>query len=238
MAKIISQATPGGPTFVDKFVEGKATISPRRLAGNVTGMFIAGSDTTSATIQWMLKHLAEDSELQHDARFEATAMLQANHPTFDAILNAVPLLRSLFWEVLRFQGPVAIIGVENPKSPITIDGVVCDPKDDYAFIVPVHFLGTHGLVDEPQPLVFNARRWVTGQSHFRPVNPTIMPFGFGPRICPGRDLAEVEALICVATLLNKFTMALTPDDHKNTFRVTMQPDRDIRIAFTKVPASE
>ena len=253
MNRVIDTATPGGPTLVDKFVEKSfdENITTRRLGGNVTGMFIAGSDTTSSTIQWMLKHLAQDIPLQTDARGEAKAIIsffeasrlsseekEPTTPDFASVLKMAPLLRSLFWEVLRVEGPVMFLGLTNPTDPVTINGVTCDPKE-YAFFVPLHYLGTHGLkhtTDEPDPLSFNPRRWLDPMDStiMRPLPPHLLPFGMGARICPGKDLAEVEALICVAVILSRFTMTLIPDDHKNVFRITMQPDRNIDISFTSI----
>jgi cytochrome P450 len=54
-----------------------------------------------------------------------------------------------------------------------------------------------------------------------------MPFGAGPRICPGRYLALLEIKVAVATLLGRFDIASidTPDgrEPREHLEVTMAP---------------
>ena len=54
-----------------------------------------------------------------------------------------------------------------------------------------------------------------------------MPFGAGPRICPGRYLALLEMKMAMATLLGKFDVVAveTPDgkEARECLNVTMAP---------------
>jgi len=237
MRGVLREARPDDGTILGKFaqknLEENSSITDECLAGNVLTLFIAGSDTTSTTMQWMLKHLAEDQQLQEDCRKEAADVLSKD--SFQTTLAAGPLLSSLFWEVLRFKGAAYSIPLRNPDKPITIDGKVCEPNE-FTFVVPFHYLSTHGLVGvEPDPFTFNARRWVAEDgTSLRDLPPQILPFGFGARVCPGKDLAQLEALVCVATLLRDFHLRFLgpPGPILNVFSVTMRPSQNIRIEFT------
>jgi cytochrome P450 len=77
----------------------------------------------------------------------------------------------------------------------------------------------HDSVSErhfPQPLAFIPERWLgeqaTGQGPAS-AKRVSMPFGGGPRICPGRYLALIEMKLALAMLLGRFDIQRvdTPD---------------------------
>ncbi|KAJ8600405.1 hypothetical protein CTAYLR_001443 [Chrysophaeum taylorii] len=230
----------GGPdhTVLAKLLEKNRSennaLADERLAGNLATLFLAGTDTTGTTMTWMVKHLAEDPALQKEARVEARRF--ANRPDD---FGTVPLLRSLFREVLRIEGPAAVLPLQNATEPVVIAGRTVDPRE-YAFVIPLRFLGKHRLPpDEKDPTNFDARRWVDRKEKdgLRPWPKALMPFGFGVRTCPGKDLSELEALIAVCALLRRFEMTLVDDGkgpHKTTFAFTMIPDRDIYVNFRNI----
>jgi cytochrome P450 len=76
------------------------------------------------------------------------------------------------------------------------------------------FAPSRWLADGPEALSSAAKR-------------TSMPFGAGPRICPGRYLALLEMKMAMAMLLSRFDIASidTPDG---------QPAREM-LAFTMTP---
>ena len=49
-----------------------------------------------------------------------------------------------------------------------------------------------------------------------------MPFGSGPRICPGRTLAMVEMRLALATLYKSFAVERA-GDVREAFALTMMP---------------
>ena len=63
-------------------------------------------------------------------------------------------------------------------------------------------------VDEqhfPDAQAFRPERWLTGPSASS-AKRVAMPFGAGPRICPGRYLALLEIKMAIATLLGSFEL--------------------------------
>ncbi|VEU38993.1 unnamed protein product [Pseudo-nitzschia multistriata] len=60
-------------------------------------------------------------------------------------------------------------------------------------------------------------------------------FGTGPRVCPGRDLAEVEVLVMVSFLLKRFEVSLeggrSHPPMEYTTSVTFRPSTDVRLVL-------
>ena len=74
------------------------------------------------------------------------------------------------------------------------------------------------------PLSFNPYRWMTDDAEklARMSAVAQLTFGGGPRICPGMDLALVEATFCVANIVRRFDFTLTcsPSEIYRTLAVT------------------
>jgi len=74
------------------------------------------------------------------------------------------------------------------------------------------------------PEEFRPQRWLDGDkaTHDARVH---MPFGTGPRICPGRALAMLEIRVLVATIFSSFELERVgaADDVREIFAVTLAP---------------
>ena len=62
----------------------------------------------------------------------------------------------------------------------------------------------------------------------------MIPFGHGLRLCPGKDLALLESLVCVGRVLQVFALALPPGHPEvgSETHFTERPDRDVNVVFT------
>jgi cytochrome P450 family 26 subfamily A len=62
----------------------------------------------------------------------------------------------------------------------------------------------------PEPSKFDPTRF-DKQSSFPPY--CFVPFGGGPRLCPGIDFARIETLIAMHHIVTQFTWKLCADNH-------------------------
>ena len=79
-------------------------------------------------------------------------------------------------------------------------------------------------------------RWLETNISSCPVHKqeAFMPFGSGPRLCPGKNLALLEMKMVLSMLSKNFDMELTTPDIevRENIAFTMMPDEfDIRLKF-------
>ena len=140
------------------------------VAGNVATMLLAGEDTTSGTLAWLLYLLHRNPAALRQAREE--------------VLRLKPATPFIPLEALRDSvvGDVAV-----PKGGL----VWCVMRHDNA-IPP-------GSEFDPGRCLHQGSEAIGKQA--------AMPFGAGPRTCPGRYLALLEIKVACAMLLATFDIA-------------------------------
>jgi len=105
---------------------------------------------------------------------------------------------------IGFQSKVCTEEIELRGS----DGLVCRVQPKTEIQIPVH-----GLQHDPRywdnPEVFDPERFSPGNK--RNIDRfTFLPFGEGPRICPGQRMALLQIKAGLTTLLRKYSLELSP----------------------------
>jgi cytochrome P450 len=177
------------------------------VAGNVLTMLLAGEDTTANTLAWMIYLLHRHPEALARAREE---VLSKNPENYDQV-SALPYVDACINETMRLR-PVAPLIILQPSRDTELAGIAV-PKGTL-----VMCLMRAGATDErrfPGARTFDPVRWLDGQTKGTANSPkrVAMPFGAGPRLCPGRYLAILEMKMVMAMLLSGFEIedVATPD---------------------------
>jgi len=207
---------------VERDREGSA-LTDEDVSGNVLTMLLAGEDTTANTLAWMIWLLHRHPEAAQRAADEVRTVLGAeSHPVRLEQLNALDFVEACAHETMRIK-PVAPINVTQAVRD-TVAGGVALPAGTL-----VMCLMRPAAVDArhfPDPQAFRPERWLTDSSASS-AKRVAMPFGAGPRICPGRYLALAEIKMVIAMLLGGFTIesVSTPDggDAQERLALTMSP---------------
>ncbi|HEX5611454.1 MAG TPA: cytochrome P450 [Burkholderiales bacterium] len=206
-------------------------IDDAQVAGNVLTMLLAGEDTTANTIAWMIWLLWRHPEALSRAAEEVRRVLvDPANPTHEQ-LNRLEYVEACAHETMRLK-PVAPLLVLQPLHETTIGPVRVPPN------VAVFCLMRRDSVSDdylPEAAKFRPERWLTGVGPGQSAGAAkrvSMPFGAGPRICPGRYLALLEMKMAMAMLLSHFEIAGvdTPDGSEARERLsfTMTPV-DLRL---------
>ncbi len=201
-------------------------IDDRQVAGNVLTMLLAGEDTTANTIAWMIHLLWRNPQTLARAVAEVREVCgDARHPTLEQMAR-LDYIEACAHETMRLK-PVA------PQLPLQAlrDTSLGDVQVKTGQVV--FGLMRRDSVSEthvPNASVFDPDRWLVSGSASaaaQSAKRVSMPFGAGPRICPGRYLALLEMKMAMATLLGRFDIKAidTPDGNEAAERLsfTMTP---------------
>jgi cytochrome P450 len=201
-------------------------IDDAQVAGNVLTMLLAGEDTTANTIAWMVYLLWRHPQALARASEEVRRVVaDPRQPTLEETAR-LDYLEACAHETMRLK-PVAPILALQTLHETTI-GDVRVPKD----IIVVTLMRRDSVSDAhvPRAAAFEPERWLVegGPGQAASAAKRIsMPFGAGPRICPGRYLALLEMKMAMATLLGQFEIlgVDTPDGREALERLsfTMSP---------------
>ena len=188
------------------------------VAGNVLTMLLAGEDTTANTLAWMIYLLYRHPPALARARDEVSRVRLDRYEE----VSALPFIDACINETMRLK-PVAPILMLQPTRDTEIAGVQVPKK------TLVMCLMRAGAIDERRfadAKAFEPARWLSGAQASSPKRVS-MPFGAGPRLCPGRYLAILEMKMVMAMLLLRYEIesVATPDggEAREHLAFTMAP---------------
>ena len=187
-------------------------INDDNVAGNVFGMLLAGEDTTANTLAWMIHLLWRNPLALARATEEVRRVLgdgSGGSGSGGAItlaqMDKLDYVEACASETMRLKPVAPINSVQALR-----DTVVGDVQVRAGMLV-MCLTRRDSVADRhvAQADQFQPERWLPGATGAAAqmsagARRTSMPFGAGPRICPGRYLALLEMKVAIATLLNRF----------------------------------
>jgi cytochrome P450/nitrite reductase/ring-hydroxylating ferredoxin subunit len=193
------------------------------IFGNAMTMLLAGEDTTAYSLAWAVHHLLDAPRAVSELVNEVDEVLGAARVPADLEhANRLPYATAVANEAMRLR-PVAPTLTFEANHDVVV-GDLAAPKGTTFIFLTRRPATSEAHFDEP--LAFRPERWIAGPSSGKTHDASVaMPFGSGPRICPGRSLALLEMRVVLATLYRSFDVE------------RVGPAEDVRemTAFTMVP---
>jgi cytochrome P450 len=192
-------------------------------------IFIAGHDTSAlaATYVWYLLSLHPEEEARLHAELDAA--LGGRAPAHDD-LEKLPYLRMVIDEAMRLYPPAPMLTGRVAREADEICGRPI-PKGREIVILPWVLHRHFALWDDPGR--FDPERFSAERSAARP-RFAYLPFGGGPRICIGAQLALTEVSLLVATMAQRYRLKPVPgQDIVLVQRVTQRPRDGIRMRLER-----
>lgn len=227
-------ARPDRPpeNFLESMLAAPEAYSDHEIAGNVQTMLTAGEDTTSHSLAWAVWYLARRPDVQARLAAEARDLQGADPvPGYEAAAQA-HYGEAVLREAIRLRSAAPIMFVEAAQDT-EVGGVRLPAGTRLMLMTRLVATQESSYVNAT---AFDPGRWLEPDAAPDPKG--LLAFGAGPRFCPGRNLAFLEAKAALAMLAHAFE--ITPDPAappvRERFGFTMGPTAVPVLLRERAPA--
>ncbi|KAL0458977.1 UNVERIFIED_CONTAM: cytochrome [Sesamum latifolium] len=203
----------------------------RFIVDNCKNIYLAGYETTAVSATWCLMLLAAHPEWQERIRAEVLDICKGQIPDAEMI-RKMKLLTMAINESLRLYPPVSIISREALKD--LKFGSINFPKGVNLWTL-VTTLHTDPQNWGPDSYQYNPERFANGITGACKLPHLYMPFGVGPRVCLGQNLALAELKILISMILSKFSISLSPKYvHSPALHLVIEPAHGVNLLIKQL----
>jgi cytochrome P450 len=193
--------------------------SRKEIRDEVMTLVLAGHETTAYTLTWALILLSRYPAVRDRLIAEVTELSCGRELTAE-VADRLDWTRAVVSETMRLYPPVWTLARDAVVAD-NIAGVAVAPGDTVA--ISPYLLHRNSEV-WTNPEGFDPRRFHPAHASKMP-RYAFIPFGGGRRICVGAGLAQLEATLVLATLIQSVQLDLLPGDStRPRADVTMHPD--------------
>ncbi|KAI8140191.1 cytochrome P450 [Fennellomyces sp. T-0311] len=187
-------------------------ISDRDLRDTVLNFIIAGRDTTAQALSWTFYNLMLNPRIEAKLLEEIEKCWPketADPSTLYDTVKSLIYAHAVIYETLRLYPSVpmgARFAVENDVWP---DGTRIKKHDIAAW--SGYAMGRSTKIWGSDAKDYRPERWIDDDEKLIRESQGKWPaFNGGPRICLGRNLAVLEAVVAIATLMQRYSFSLVP----------------------------
>ncbi|XP_027148924.1 abscisic acid 8'-hydroxylase 3-like [Coffea eugenioides] len=170
-------------------------LTDAQLKDNILTLLVAGHDTTTAALTWLVKFLEQNPAALERLREEHREIQASRSGLTWSDINNMPYTNKVISETLRIATILPWFS-RTAAEDFTVDG--CKINKGWSVnldVVSIH----HDPKLFPDPQKFDPSRFD------EPLKPfSFLGFGSGPRMCPGINLAKIEICIFIHHLVCRF----------------------------------
>ncbi|XP_022099105.1 cytochrome P450 2U1-like isoform X2 [Acanthaster planci] len=167
-------------------------------------LFVAGTDTTTNTLLWLLLYIAAHQDVQEKVQKEISEVVGCDRqPTSEDRVN-MPYTNAVLMEILRIR-PVTPYGVPHKTHYETEFLGYTIPANTMIFVN--HWTIFHDVKYWKDPEKFDPTRFLSSDSKTVKKPEAFIPFSLGRRVCMGETLAKMELFLFFVNLLQRFTFS-------------------------------
>uniref|UniRef100_A0ACD5ZXL6 Uncharacterized protein n=1 Tax=Avena sativa TaxID=4498 RepID=A0ACD5ZXL6_AVESA len=219
LASTVAGSRPAWPTcardedFVDvllrvqKSPDLEVPLTDDNLKALVLDMFVAGTDTTFATLEWVMTELLRHPRILKKAQDEVQRVVGGKGRVDESDLAELHYMRAIIKETFRLHPTVPLLVPRESVTACTLGGYHIPAKTRI-------FINTFAMGRDPEiwkePLEYSPERFEGAASEIDLKDPDykLLPFGGGRRGCPGYTFALATVQVSLASLLYHFEWAL------------------------------
>lgn len=181
------------------------------LASHALSFFVDGSETSSTVLSLIGFQLATHPEVQKKLREEITSVLAKHNDTLTyEALREMTYMDQVLNESQRLT-PAATVMTKICTETTDLkgsDGFTYHVEAGMSILIPIDSLHNDPRYWE-KPNEFDPERFSADRKH-NITKFTFLPFSEGPRMCVGMRMALLQIKACLAMLLKKYSLELSP----------------------------
>ncbi|XP_061636118.1 cytochrome P450 2J6-like isoform X2 [Phyllopteryx taeniolatus] len=206
-----SDLDPSNPRdYIDAFLveskdkaKGELGFTEENLVLCCLDLFIAGTETSSKTLQWGLIFLIQNPQIQDKVQAEIERVIGPSRFPEMADRAHMPYTNAVIHEIQRMANIIPLNGTRMATKDTQVGEYVI-PKG--STVLPIL---TSVLFDKNEwetPHSFNPGHFLDADGNFVKRN-AFLPFSAGKRACLGEALARMELFLFLVGMLQKFTFS-------------------------------
>ncbi|XP_065864761.1 cytochrome P450 71D445-like [Euphorbia lathyris] len=195
-------------------------------------MFLAGTETSSTTLEWAMSELMKNPRAMKKAQEEVRRIFGTQGNVDESRLDELNYLKLVIKEALRLHPPVPLLLPRECREECSIYGYEIPVKSKV--IVNAWAIGRDpNYWNEAEK--FNPERFIDSSIDYKGTNFEYVPFGAGRRMCPGLTYGLSNVEIPLAHLLFHFDWKLptgvTPENLEmvEVFGVVLKKKNDLHL---------
>eukprot|EP01018_Ginkgo_biloba_P005069 Gb_27806 [translate_table: standard] len=173
-------------------------------------MLAAGTDTSSATLEWAMSELLLNPSMMKKAQDELQSVVGLNRMVEESDLPQLDSFQFVLKETLRLHPPGPLLIPHEAREDCIVAGYTIPKKA--RILVNAFAVGTDPNSWEDAEK-FKPERFIGSPIDIKGQNFEALPFGSGRRACPAQSLGTIVVEYALATLLHCFDWRL-PDGMK------------------------
>ncbi|XP_060570296.1 cytochrome P450 2J6-like [Ruditapes philippinarum] len=203
--------------FVDLYIQAKLqrtdenTFNKGNMFRVIMDLFIAGSETTSNTVNWCILYMQEYPYIQEKCQQEISEKCGDKVVTW-ADRGSLPYIEATLLEIQRLANIAPMSVPHTNEVDIELGGYFIPRR---SLIVASLYSSNIDPRHWDEPEIFKPERFMENGKLKK--NQALIPFSIGPRICLGESLARMEMFLIFTNLLQRFTFCREDDNVKHSF---------------------
>ncbi|KAG2677467.1 hypothetical protein I3843_12G101000 [Carya illinoinensis] len=168
-------------------------------------LFVGGTDTTSATLEWAMAELLHHPDVVSKAKAELEQVIGRGNPVEESDITRLPYLQAVIKETFRLHPALPFLIPRKAEADVEVDGYVI-PKGARVLV------NAWGIGRDPSiwenANSFMPERFLGSEIDVKGRHFELIPFGGGRRICPGMPLAMRMLNLMLGSLIHNFDWKL------------------------------
>lgn len=209
-------------------------ISEKNISIMILELFMASTDTTTSTIEWVMTELLRNPSVMRDAQSELDKVVGRNKNIREEQIGELRYLQALLKETLRLHPPVPLLVPHRATEDAIFMGYTI-PKDTQ-ILTNVWAIGRDPACWE-DPLSFKPERFLSSNVDYKGHHFELIPFGAGRRMCVGLPLAHRMLHLALGLLIHSFEWSLedgiTPEkmDMRERLGITLRKADPLKVVL-------